>query len=430
MAQWQTDYVQQPEPQSPKTLKGSTASDRCREPIEREAGERDGGMFALQIDVERVSMWFWSRQYIPFSISQAKFREGMNVDISDWRRPSAVYPAVGHGQKLALGVTLCGDQAGEPEVHTETCLDPGVGESQCHHGPNSFTSAYWEISYIRTFTLHAVRRKPRLFARAESGTSTTSSIDLLPSIHLSIKINPPHPTLFKPTTVATTATSHSDGQVVAETGTASTITIFNPTSTEDPRFTRTWVKATVVIFQPTTGSVFVATVAATSTPEAGDNETDTVSDIAATPTSSQSTATVVDITVGGSVKSITLTVPGVGVVGATTRLGASGPTFSQTDATLPSGSSSNPGSLTGISVDVVDITVGGSVESITLTVPGVGVVGATTSNSVGLGASSQTDATLPSGSAVSSNAGSLTRISVDLLVAGLVLSIFAEIHIT
>ncbi|KAK7037374.1 hypothetical protein VNI00_011124 [Paramarasmius palmivorus] len=381
MARLQTDDVQQPQPQSPKFLKGSTASNRCGEPIEREAGEGDSGVFALQIDVERVSMWFWGSQDIPFSISQAKFREGMSVDISDWRGPSAVYPAVGHGQKLALGVTLCGDQAGEPEVHTETCLDPGVGESQCNHDPNSFTSAYWEISYIRTFTLHAARRKAGLFARAESGTNTTSSVDLLPSIHRSINIGPPHPTLFNPT-VATTATSHSDGHhVIAETR-QGTVPIFNPTITwtDDQRSTQAEsAPVTFSIFNPviTDTQVDTAVSVTTSTSETGHTETDTV-DITTAPTSSSEptaevASTVVDVTLAsGSVRSVTLTVGegGVGVVGATT-----------------------------------------TVNSV-----GFGVSGST---------STQTDATPPSGSTASSNAGSVARFGVDLLVVGFIFSVFA-----
>jgi hypothetical protein len=55
-AHWQTDYAQQPELQSPRTLKGTTASG-------------DSGVLALQIDVEGVFMWFWSVSSFMFSSS-------------------------------------------------------------------------------------------------------------------------------------------------------------------------------------------------------------------------------------------------------------------------------------------------------------------------------------------------------------------------
>ncbi|KAK7037698.1 hypothetical protein VNI00_010924 [Paramarasmius palmivorus] len=348
MAQWQTDYVQQPEPQSPKTLKGSTASDGCGESIAREAGEGDGGVFALQIDVERVLMWSWSRQDIPFSISQTKFREGMNLNLSDWQKPSAIYPAAGHvPMRLALGVTLCGDQAGEPEAYTETCPGPQSGECT----PNNSTSAYWEISYIRTFTLTAASRKPELLARSGSDTNT-SSIDLLPPSTIFTVMRPPHPSLFNPTTVRATATLDSDDEGTSETDSTSvfhgSFSIFNPviTPTATETKTETSAYATYSIFDPA------------STSEAG-------------PTA-EVASTVVDVTLGGSVRSITLTVgeDGVGVVGATT-----------------------------------------AVNSV-----GFGVSGS---------ASSQTDAIPPSGSPASSNAGTLTRFSVNLLVVGFVLSALA-----
>ncbi|KAK7037708.1 hypothetical protein VNI00_010934 [Paramarasmius palmivorus] len=117
-----------------------------------------GGVFTLKIDVEGVFMWFWNRGDIPASISQAESHSVM--DTSDWGKPSAAYPTAGcdierffKPQKLILDITLCGQWAGIPEVYAETC--PGECISNVSGDGSNYATAYWEISYIRTYILKA-----------------------------------------------------------------------------------------------------------------------------------------------------------------------------------------------------------------------------------------------------------------------------------
>ncbi|ESK91855.1 glycoside hydrolase family 16 protein [Moniliophthora roreri MCA 2997] len=117
-----------------------------------------GGVFAAQIDNSGVFVWFWSRPDIPASISNAKSDSAM--DMSDWGQPSAAYPNDAcdiakffKPQKLVLDITLCGEWAGIPAVYSATC--PGECIANVIGDGSNYGTAYWEISYIRTFATKA-----------------------------------------------------------------------------------------------------------------------------------------------------------------------------------------------------------------------------------------------------------------------------------
>ncbi|KAJ3848997.1 glycoside hydrolase family 16 protein [Lentinula lateritia] len=115
-----------------------------------------GGVFATQLDVSGIYMWFWPRSSLPASISQADSASTMNL--TDWGTPTASYPASAcnitqyfQPQQLVLDITLCGVWAGVPSIYNSTgcsgqCIDNVIGT-----GNPIYNQAYWDITYIRTY---------------------------------------------------------------------------------------------------------------------------------------------------------------------------------------------------------------------------------------------------------------------------------------
>ncbi|OCH87773.1 glycoside hydrolase family 16 protein [Obba rivulosa] len=122
-----------------------------------------GGVWATQFDVSGIYIWFWSRPNIPPSITQANSTS--SIDISTWGPPSASYPAGSNcnvtqfftPQQLIFDITLCGDWAGVPSIYDSTCSGAGP-TGNCYldnvMGPGSpkYDNAYFEVSYVRTYT--------------------------------------------------------------------------------------------------------------------------------------------------------------------------------------------------------------------------------------------------------------------------------------
>ncbi|KAK7037709.1 hypothetical protein VNI00_010935 [Paramarasmius palmivorus] len=211
-----------------------------------------GGVFTLKIDVEGVFMWFWSvgvgflilasmkliecpqRRDIPVSISEADSYSAMNL--SDWGKPSAAYPAAGcdienffKPQKLILDITLCGQWAGIPEVYAETC--PGECISNVYGDGSNYATAYWEIAYIRTFSTKA------LASRAVARDSPT---DVGTEFNTSIVVDS--------AAISASPVSKTDFPVVLPT--TSSVTLLDPTA---PVFSPTTVNdspSSVAIFDP------------------------------------------------------------------------------------------------------------------------------------------------------------------------------------
>ncbi|KAG6868112.1 hypothetical protein C0993_007490 [Termitomyces sp. T159_Od127] len=114
-----------------------------------------GGVFATQLDVSGVFIWFWSRADIPKEIATAT--STTNLDPATFGLPSASYSSSGCNytqffgpQQLVLLTTLCGSWAGVPNIYSQTC--PGTCISNVI-GPGSptYDEAYWDIGYIRTY---------------------------------------------------------------------------------------------------------------------------------------------------------------------------------------------------------------------------------------------------------------------------------------
>ncbi|KAF7321163.1 GH16 domain-containing protein [Mycena chlorophos] len=115
-----------------------------------------GGVYAVQMDVNGIYMWFWSRSDIPKSISGSTATS--TLEVSDWGTPSAAYPATTcniteffQPQQMILDITLCGLWAGVPSIYAQTC--PGTCIDNIIGNGSVYANAYFEIPYIRTYSL-------------------------------------------------------------------------------------------------------------------------------------------------------------------------------------------------------------------------------------------------------------------------------------
>ncbi|KAJ3827032.1 concanavalin A-like lectin/glucanase domain-containing protein [Lentinula raphanica] len=164
-----------------------------------------GGVFATQLDVSGIYMWFWSRSDIPASISQANSSSTMNL--TDWGTPTAAYPSSAcnitqyfQPQNLVLDITLCGVWAGVPSIYNSTgcsgqCIDNVIGS-----GNPIYNDAYWDISYIRTYLASTTTDT--------SGDSSSSSTSSASSVLSSSSSSSPSPS-------ASSASSGNDGSVAS-----------------------------------------------------------------------------------------------------------------------------------------------------------------------------------------------------------------------
>ncbi|KAF8635259.1 hypothetical protein AX15_000482 [Amanita polypyramis BW_CC] len=118
-----------------------------------------GGVYATQIDVSGIYIWFWSRNNVPENIKSASSTSA--IDTSAWGPPSAAFPSTtcDHSQyftaqQLVFTTTLCGDWAGVPSIYSQTCHTPKnscVDDNIIGPGSPTYDNAYWEISYVRTY---------------------------------------------------------------------------------------------------------------------------------------------------------------------------------------------------------------------------------------------------------------------------------------
>ncbi|KAF9254259.1 hypothetical protein L218DRAFT_886668 [Marasmius fiardii PR-910] len=125
-----------------------------------------GGVWATQIDVSGIYIWFWSRPDVPRSVAQATADSSLNL--TDWGAPTASYPASActiskffQPQKLVLDTTLCGTWAGVPSIYAQTC---GQGQSakprlfqvsNVFGNGSNYGNAWWDISYVRVYRVVA-----------------------------------------------------------------------------------------------------------------------------------------------------------------------------------------------------------------------------------------------------------------------------------
>ncbi|KAH7882814.1 glycoside hydrolase family 16 protein, partial [Phlebopus sp. FC_14] len=141
---------------------GCTVMETSPNSYESGFADMGGGVWATQFGSTGIYIWFWSRPDIPTSITQAT--SASSIDTSQWGTPHASYfPTTCNTseffspQNLVLDITLCGDWAGLDSLYGPTCGNSGLTGlcyNDCVVGPGSprYDNAYFDISYIRTYT--------------------------------------------------------------------------------------------------------------------------------------------------------------------------------------------------------------------------------------------------------------------------------------
>ncbi|KAJ6621004.1 concanavalin A-like lectin/glucanase domain-containing protein [Mycena sp. CBHHK59/15] len=144
-----------------------------------------GGVYAVQIDVSGVYMWFWSRANIPATITSATSTS--TLDLSDWGTASAAYPATAcnitqffQPQKMIFDITLCGAWAGFPSLYKETCPGDCIANNIIGPGSPTYDNAFFEIKYIRTYTAGDVAT-PSSSAQGSAASGASKSGSTSPS---------------------------------------------------------------------------------------------------------------------------------------------------------------------------------------------------------------------------------------------------------
>ncbi|GAA5875601.1 hypothetical protein JCM1840_003273 [Sporobolomyces johnsonii] len=113
-----------------------------------------GGVLVTSFTTAAISVWFWSRADIPDNIKSG------SPDNSTWGKPTATWPSSScdiskyfGAQTLIFDTTLCGDWAGTASVWAEYCSAAASTCSDYVADPTHFDTAYWEVGYVRVYTL-------------------------------------------------------------------------------------------------------------------------------------------------------------------------------------------------------------------------------------------------------------------------------------
>ncbi|KAI9058710.1 glycoside hydrolase family 16 protein [Trametes sanguinea] len=143
---------------------GCTVAEKQSNSFGESFASAGGGVWAAQFDSSGIFIWFWTRDSVPSSVTNA----GDSIDPSSWGTPSAAYPSSSCNisefftpQQLVLDITLCGNWAGEASVYSSTGCgtgDASVNASSCYldnviNAGTKYADAYFEISYIKAFSL-------------------------------------------------------------------------------------------------------------------------------------------------------------------------------------------------------------------------------------------------------------------------------------
>ncbi|GAA5996540.1 glycoside hydrolase family 16 protein [Rhodotorula paludigena] len=121
--------------------------------------EAGGGVFALKFAEEGISVWRWKRSNIPADVQQG------SPDPASWGTPVAAWDLstcdiTQHFKDLRMtfDITTCGDWAGNDAVWTDpaqsgSCATKYATCADAVADPNAFAEAYFEISYVKVFSL-------------------------------------------------------------------------------------------------------------------------------------------------------------------------------------------------------------------------------------------------------------------------------------
>ncbi|KAJ7205979.1 glycoside hydrolase family 16 protein [Mycena pura] len=114
-----------------------------------------GGVFVTEFAEAGISVWFFTRNSIPASISS----NTSTFAISDLGTPVANWPTGGCAidtffkpQNLIFDITLCGDAAGAPAVFAQTCSGICYEDYVVGNG-SAYDNAYFDVASVRVYSL-------------------------------------------------------------------------------------------------------------------------------------------------------------------------------------------------------------------------------------------------------------------------------------
>ncbi|KAK0491650.1 glycoside hydrolase family 16 protein [Armillaria novae-zelandiae] len=141
--------------------------------------QNGGGAFALQFDVSGAYIWFWPiyprpsppphrrHTWIPpiGEHHQHHFRL-VDADLEKLFKP----------QKLILDITLCGNWAGSSSIFNTQCSGSCIQDYVLGPGSPKYDNAWFEISYLRTYTAIAGNATSSGSGAAQTATGTTAHV--------------------------------------------------------------------------------------------------------------------------------------------------------------------------------------------------------------------------------------------------------------
>ncbi|KAL0576302.1 hypothetical protein V5O48_005678 [Marasmius crinis-equi] len=139
----------------------NTAGCVVKDPDQKSYGQpfadAGGGMFVTEMASSGVSIWFFTREKVPSSLSS----NSSTIDTSAFGKPVANFPSGScaidkffQPQALIFDITLCGDFA-RPLYNTSGC--PVTRDNSCYLdrvlGPGSgkYDDAYFDIAFVRVY---------------------------------------------------------------------------------------------------------------------------------------------------------------------------------------------------------------------------------------------------------------------------------------
>ncbi|KAH7384978.1 hypothetical protein BKA64DRAFT_628733 [Cadophora sp. MPI-SDFR-AT-0126] len=136
----------------------------------------NGGVSATQWTSDYIRIWYFPRSSIPNDIVAGK------PDPSSWGLPDGNFQgncdvdANFADHQIVFDTTFCGDWAGSVWSSDPVCSEKANTCAEYVAGnPEAFTDAYWDINYVKVFTL-AEEPIPSSTLAAPSFTSTSTSI--------------------------------------------------------------------------------------------------------------------------------------------------------------------------------------------------------------------------------------------------------------
>ncbi|GAA5884533.1 hypothetical protein JCM16303_000015 [Sporobolomyces ruberrimus] len=130
---------------------GCTYTDARNASYGAQLAANGGGIFAMEMSSDAISVWFFPRDQIPTDLRGSS----SSPDPTSWGAPTAYYPQSScninqyfAAQQLTINIALCGDWAGQPGVFNPTCS--GVCTDMVQD-PRNYDQSYFEIASIRIY---------------------------------------------------------------------------------------------------------------------------------------------------------------------------------------------------------------------------------------------------------------------------------------